>query len=184
MNSVYTVQEAFERLKELHITSNIESVRRWLRQGTIVGIPPSTRKDGWRVEKAALDSFIQERVPSFTTNVALHPVEDVDVEQIKKKAREDMWFEITRINVWEGFIDIKKKDIKECLEHRRYSQHLAPIIWERCVQNSIAYKKPRILYLLDAFKFEGKRLLFDENFGLLEEKILYSMIEYVRKNPM
>lgn len=182
MKTIYTVQEAFERLKELKITSNIESVRRWLRQGTIVGISPSSKKEGWRIEKDELDSFIQNRIPSNTTNISLKAEQSIDVEKIRNDAREAMWFEITRMHMWQGFIEIKKGQIKDCLEHRRYSQHLAPIIWERCIQNSIAYKKPRIFYLLDAFKFEGKRLMLDENFGLLEEKILFPMIEYVRKN--
>ncbi len=48
------------------------------------------------------------------------------------------------------------------------------------IANSRAYKKPRIFYLLEAFGFEGKRLLLDKNFEDLEEQVIFAIIEYVR----
>ncbi|EAD5934775.1 DNA-binding protein, partial [Listeria monocytogenes] len=46
---VYSVNETFDVLKANKITSNIESVRRWLRQGEIEGVAPTSRKEGWKV---------------------------------------------------------------------------------------------------------------------------------------
>jgi FtsZ-binding cell division protein ZapB len=64
-NNMYTVEEAFERLKQYGITENIEVVRRWLRQGKLRGIKPEKRRDGWRIPKENLDAFILERVPGL-----------------------------------------------------------------------------------------------------------------------
>jgi hypothetical protein len=52
------------------------------------------------------------------------------------------------------------------------------------VTNSRAYKKPRVSYLLEAFGFEGKRLLLDRNFSSLEEQVIFSIIEYVRRSRL
>lgn len=46
-----------------------------------------------------------------------------------------------------------------------------------------AYSKPRVFYLLEAFGFEQKRLLLDNNFETLEEQIIFSIIDFVRSNP-
>jgi hypothetical protein len=35
--------------------------------------------------------------------------------------------------------------------------------------------------LLDAFGFDGQRLLYDQNFDDREEQIIFAIIEYVRK---
>ena len=173
---MYSVQEAFEILKENKITSNIESVRRWLRQGKIKGIAPKSRKDGWKILESDLQNFMKERLPDTqnTTNVVTKEIE----EQIRAK----MWNEIARRNIFEGFIEIKKSMLHECIKHRRYSKDLEREVWERCVNNSRAYSKPRVFYLLDAFRFEGQRIKMDENYGTLEEQILFPIIEYVRKN--
>lgn len=79
-------------------------------------------------------------------------------------------------------MEIKKNRINECIDHRSYSKELAQEVWERCEENSKAYKQPRILYLLEAFLFEGQRLLLDQNFASLDEQILFPIIEHVRKN--
>ncbi|MGG5252146.1 hypothetical protein ACQYAD_01115 [Neobacillus sp. SM06] len=96
--------------------------------------------------------------------------------------REVMWWEIARKNVFEGIIEIEKSLLHECILHRKYSNELEKEVWDRCVANSRAYRKPRVSYLLDAFKFEGKRLSFDQNFESLKEQAIFSIIEYVRLN--
>jgi hypothetical protein len=40
--TIHTFDEVFERLKSFKITVHNESVRRWLRQGVIKGIAPSS----------------------------------------------------------------------------------------------------------------------------------------------
>lgn len=64
---MYTVDGAFEKLKEYKITTHKESVRRWLRQGIIQGIAPSYRKEGWLIPKENLDDFIKKRLPNIHT---------------------------------------------------------------------------------------------------------------------
>ena len=61
----YTVNETFEVLKEYKVTSNVESVRRWLRDGTIKGIAPTSRKEGWKVTQTDLDAFLTDRVHGY-----------------------------------------------------------------------------------------------------------------------
>ena len=64
----YTVQEVFDILTTNKVTSNIESVRRWLRQGKLVGIAPKSRKEGWQISHTELMKFLDQRTPN-TTNV-------------------------------------------------------------------------------------------------------------------
>lgn len=94
--------------------------------------------------------------------------------------RATMWYEITRKNIWEGFVPVKKSMLLDAAEHRGYSSALIEQVWNRCVTNSSTYKQPRISYLLDAFGFEGRRILMDKNFATLEEQVVYPLIEYVK----
>lgn len=167
----YTVQEVFDILATNKVTSNIESVRRWLRQGKLVGIAPKSRKEGWQIPHTELMKFLDQRTPN-TTNVVLG----------EEAIRATMWFEVTRKNIWEGYIPITKSLLKEAALHRQYSTHLREEVWERCVNNSMAYKQPRVNYLLDAFSFEGQRLKFDLSFASKEEQAIYVIFEYVKKN--
>lgn len=53
--------------------------------------------------------------------------------------------------------------------------------WETIIQHKRGYARPRIPYLLDAFLFDGKRIKLDQRYELFEEKILYTLIEHLRK---
>lgn len=196
----YNVDEVFELLKVNKITTHKESVRRWLRQGVIKGISPSSRKEGWLVPQEALNDFLQQRLPDGFINEELFnetsndttivvkekdPIYIVeDKSEVEKRVRADMWHELVNKNIWEGYVELKKTRIHECIQHRRFSKELEEEVWQRCVANSRAYKKPRVSYLLEAFRFEGKRLLFDQNFSSLEEQVIFSIIEYVRKSRL
>lgn len=181
---MYNVDEVFEILKKNKITSHKESVRRWLRQGVIRGISPSTRKEGWQIPKESVESFLSERLPDvIKTDIAIENAETNEtyvVKEAKERARVEMWYEVTNKNIWEGYIEIKRTQLRECISHRRYSKELEQSVWEACVANSKAYSKPRVSYLLEAFKFDGKRLLFDQSFAEKEEQVIFAIIEYVR----
>ena len=69
--STYSVTDTFKVLKKHGIVSNIEVVRRWLRQGKLEGIAPATRREGWRVSQSALDSFIAAHSINTTNSIAL-----------------------------------------------------------------------------------------------------------------
>ena len=69
--STYSVTDTFKVLKKHGIVSNIEVVRRWLRQGKLEGIAPATRREGWRVSQSALDSFIAAHSINTTNLIAL-----------------------------------------------------------------------------------------------------------------
>lgn len=178
---LYTVQEVFEVLQTNKITSHIESVRRWLRQGKIEGVAPVRKKDGWKVTQSALDRFLAERLPEnlITTN-DVKENNETNVVIDRESIRAEMWYQITSKNIWEGYIPIKRSLLKEAAEHRYYTPELVEKVWERCVANSSTYKQPRISYLLDAFSFEGERVLLDKNFTSLEEQIVYALIEHVK----
>ncbi|MFE4525770.1 hypothetical protein ACFRCQ_27400 [Cytobacillus firmus] len=189
---LYGIHELFTILKEYKITTNIESVRRWLREGTIEGIPPKSRKQGWQVSQDALDRFLADRLPNnFTTNVVKEPnntTNDVikednatNVVPTREQIREEMWYEITSKNIWEGFVEIKKTMLKEAKKHAKYSDELMKEVWQRCVENSKMYSKPRVSYLLEAFSFEGERILLDQNYADLEEQVIFAIVEYVKK---
>lgn len=180
----YTVNETFDVLKAHKITSNIESVRRWLRQGEIEGLAPTSRKDGWKITHEALERFLADRLPEGVKfrdiNASVAPNE-TNVVLNEEEIRAKMWYQITRKNIWEGYVQIKKAALKQAAEHRHYSPALIEEVWARCIANSSAYKHPRISYLLDAFSFEGKRLKFDTAFESKEEQVIYAICEYVKK---
>lgn len=180
----YNVEEAFERLKACKVTTNKESVRRWLRQGVIKGIAPSSRKEGWKISQKELDLFIQQRVPDdYTTNVVKKSnTTCVAKKEVKEQIRADMWIELVNKNIWEGYVEIKKSAIRACIEHRKYSKELEIAVWQACEENSREYRKPRVSYLLEAFRFKGKRLLLDKNFESIEEQVIFPIIEEVRQS--
>ena len=178
---IYTVNEAFELLKTYKVTSNIESLRRWLRQGEIEGIAPASRKEGWKVSQTALDRFIATRLPDFITKNEVIENNTTNIVLNEEQIRADMWYEITHKNIWESFVTIKKTLIKDAADHRGYSYKLMNEVWERCVANSSAYKQPRVSYLLDAFSFEGERLLLDLKFTSKEEQVIYAIFEHILK---
>lgn len=64
----YTVNEAFEILKREGITKNSQVLRRWLRSGELVGTRAS-RKEGWHIQKADLQTFIDTRKGNITERV-------------------------------------------------------------------------------------------------------------------
>lgn len=178
---MYSVDEVFELLKEKKITTNKESVRRWLRDGVIQGIAPSSRKEGWRISEDAVNAFIQHRLPDDYITRSSKAINTINVvKETKNQIRADMWIELANKNIWEGFVELKKTRLRECIEHRRYSKELEAEVWKRCVNHSKAYSKPRVSYLLEAFGFEGERLLLDQNFADLEEQVLFAIIEHVR----
>jgi hypothetical protein len=178
---LYNVDEVLEVLKTYKITTHKESVRRWLRQGDLKGIAPSSRKEGWLIPKDGLDEFLKQRLPEdYTTNVVKENNKIVVEKEMRERIRAEMWIELANKSMWEGYVELKKTSIHECIQHRRYSKELEALVWQRCVANSRAYKKPRVFYLLEAFGFEGKRLLLDKNFVDLEEQVIFAIIEHVR----
>lgn len=210
---IYTVEQLFEVLEGYKITSNIESVRRWLRNGTIEGIAPTSRKVGWKVTQSALDAFLKERLPekAITTNITkednttdvalsgevaklkeqlsiaqskLHQFREREIQTMDRdEIRAQMWREITSKNIWEGYVSIKRSMLKAAAEHRYYTPELIEKVWERLTTDSSnrGYKQPRVSYLLDAFSFDGERVLMDNSFASLEEQVVYALIEHVKK---
>lgn len=157
-----------------------------MRTGTIKGIAPTSRKEGWTIKENELNKFIQQRLPeSYATNVVKETNDTTTTmvvnDEAREKIRAEMWMELARTGFFEGYIEIKKSFVRACIQHRKYPKALEVEVWTRCLENSKAYKQPRVFYILDAFKFEGKRLLLDKNFESLDEQIMFSIIEYVRK---
>ena len=175
--TIYTVDEAFKMLKQYGITTHIESVRRWLRNGTIKGIPPTTKKEGWRIREEDLQRFIESRVPSTLKNTTIVVKEEIDEEAI----RSAMWWELVRKNIFEGYIEPKKSLVMDCGEHKGYSKDFMKDAWENISQHKRGYRQSRIPYLLDAFLYDGGRIKMDENYESLEEKIIFATLEWLRK---
>lgn len=49
LSEVLSVSEAVAMLGEYRIHHSEQMLRRWLRQGRIQGVPPTSRKEGWRI---------------------------------------------------------------------------------------------------------------------------------------
>jgi hypothetical protein len=120
-------------IKELYNHSTQESVRRWLRQGVIKGIAPSSRKEGWHIPKEALDDFIKIRLPNaYTTNIAKELDSDnvsFNEKEVEERIRAVMWGELANKNMWEGYMELKYSWM---FQHRRYCKELEAEVWQRC----------------------------------------------------
>ncbi|TCP18022.1 hypothetical protein EV207_1731 [Scopulibacillus darangshiensis] len=171
---IYNVDQAFMLLKQYKLTTHKESVRRWLRNGILKGIPPQSKKGGWHIKEADLWVFIRERTP------------DVDPQPRKdpEAIRSAMWWEIVRKNIFEGFIEIKKSDVKTCIEQNRQSKAFERDVWENLRQNKRGYMTPRIPYLLDACLYDGQRIKMDNNFSETKDQILFAVIEHLRQEKV
>lgn len=180
---LYSANEAFTLLESYKITTHEESVRRWLRQGIIKGIPPVSRKEGWLIRETDLYAFIRSRLPDDVSPETNNTTNDVK-EHNKEAIRTEMWWEMANKYIFEGFIEPKKSKIQECIEHKGHSKDLEAYIWNAITEHKMGYAKPHIPYLLDAFLFNEDRIKLDENYELFEEKILYALIEHLRKKKV
>ncbi|KGP71060.1 helix-turn-helix domain-containing protein [Pontibacillus yanchengensis] len=173
----YNVDQAFEVLKQYKITSHKESLRRWLRNGTLQGTPPASRREGWRISEDELWAFIRNRLPD---EVDLSVDESTVSPAQKEDIRAEMWWEMAHQNIFADFLEVKKKRVRECVEHNQQPIDFVDHVWEE-LQAKSWFAKPRIPYLLDAFLFDGKRIKLDTSYASLEEQILFPLIEYIRK---
>ncbi len=175
----YNVEQALEKLKLYKITTHKESLRRWLRNGTIKGIAPASRKKGWRIKEQDLWTFIEQRMPEegiqnpFTTNV-------VKGGDDREFYRSEMWWEMARKNLFEGTIEVQKSDIHACMKAKNYSDKFEEYVWKR-INEHTWQAKPRIFYLHDAFLFNSQRIRMDPTFKQAKEQILYALVEHLRK---
>lgn len=184
---MYELEELFDILKRNKITTNKESVRRWLRQGKIAGTKGAgPKKNGWQVSEEALVSFLKDRLPD---NVESPPVENTTIveitedeqEQLREEGRQDILTRLAANHIWEGRFVFKKKFITDCLDHRRLeNRSLRAYILTRILEHKRGHATPGVVYILDTFDFEGNRLNFDSDFSGREEQIVFSLIEYLR----
>lgn len=177
---LYTVHEAFKLLQEYKITSHKESVRRWLREGKIKGIPPKSRKDGWMIEERDLLDFVQSRMPDSIVTETFNATLDakgIDPTEI----RETMWWELVSKNIFEGMFEVKKAQVRECVAHLRMSDEFESYAWNTMQAHKRGYATPRIPYLLEAALFDGQRIVLDETYETKEEQIIFAVLEYIRK---
>ena len=175
--TTYSVQEVFKKLQALKITSNEESVRRWLRTGKLKGYQQS-KKQGWRITEEDLQHFIDQRLPAFDARQE----RSINTTMVVKEEaiREQMWFEIVQRNIFEGYVEVKKSRLKECIEHKHYSKDFFMYCWDQLTQQHRHHTVPRVPYLLDAFLYDSNRIKMDHHYELLEEKVLFALIEYLR----
>lgn len=184
----YSVDEAFSILLQNKITSNKESLKRWLRQGKLKGEKGGgPKKNAWIIQEKDLRAFIKERLPegvSLSTSllaIELSSFSTEEMEFYRQEGRIDMWQQITSRNIWEGRYEFKKRFIQECMDHLRLdNQNLRDYLFENILSHKNGYAKPGVPYLLEKFRFNGQRLDFYHQYGSLEEQITFSVIDYLR----
>ena|SRR5690625_1649322 len=177
----YNVDEAFSILKKYKITTHKESVRRWLREGKIKGKAPTVKRDGWTIKEGDLYQFIRSKIPEPVPLESVQPDEMNDIQQIENKIRQDIWWELVYKNIYEDYLIIKKRDIKDAINHLRMSKEFETYIWDIVSQHKRGYQTPRVFFILNAFLFKDERVEMDENYGILKEKIIFALIEHLRK---
>ncbi|MEK6190578.1 MAG: hypothetical protein N2A99_06275, partial [Carnobacterium alterfunditum] len=158
---VYSVDEAFLILQHNKITSHKESVKRWLRQGKLLGQKGGgPKKNGWIIQEEDLHAFIKERLPegvSLSTRLLateLSSGSNEKMESYREEGRIDMWQQITSRNIWEGRYEFKKRFTQECIDHLRLdNKNLRDYLLENILSHKNGYAKPGVPYLLEKFRF-------------------------------
>src|SRR5690625_3475834 len=179
---LYNVDEAFELLKKYKITTHKESVRRWLREGKIKGVAPTAKRNGWTIKEEDLYHFIHSRLPDHMPLESLHHDETNEIhQQIENKIRAEIWWILVHKNIFEDYLEIRKKDVQEAMKHLRMSKEFEVEAWSIISRHKRGYQTPRVPYILDAFLFENERVLMDDNYEILKEKIMFALIEHLRK---
>lgn len=178
----YELDELFDILKQKKITTNKESVRRWLRQGKLKGTKGAgTRKNSWWVTKEELQRFLAERLPEDATAASRDVAcSEAAKEQLREEGRNEILDLLARKNLWEGRRVFKKSIVREAL-NRIGNDEARAYIMNRIMQHKAGYATPGVLYLFNHFEFEGERLAFDQRFGLLDEQIIYPLVDYLRQ---
>jgi hypothetical protein len=185
---IYSVDEAFTILHNNKITSNKESVKRWLRQGKLMGTKGGgPKKNGWIIREDDLRVFLQDRLPegvSLSTNListSTGGCSEDERESYREFGRLDLWKQVTGHNIWQGRFEFKKRFVEECILHLRIeNRELRQYILDTILSHKQGYAKPGVLYLLEKFKFNGHILEFSLQYGGIEEQITFSTIEYLR----
>lgn len=180
---IYTVQTAFDLLKTYKLTTHIETVRRWLREGNIKGIPPKSRKEGWMIQERDLLAFIQSRMPDDLKEVSFNTTHVVKKSD-PKTVRASMWWELVTKNIFEDRLEVKKTRVRECVEHLGLSNAFETYAWQAIQTHKRGYSTPRIPYLLEAALFDGQRIVLDTTYETKEEQGLFAVLEYLRKRKV
>lgn len=121
-----TIQEALKILEEHNITSSLQMLRRWIRQGKIVASLPS-RKEGYRIDETSLNLFIQKKELN-QLNQPKTIYRHTDVKQAYK----------------EGFqrgIDNKEGSILDAIKQRDKD-----LILKGLFESTICYSQKQLLY--------------------------------------
>lgn len=93
-----------------------------------------------------------------------------------------MWKQITGLNIWQGRFEFKKRFVEECILHLRIeNRELRQYITNSMLGHKKGYAKPGVLYLLDKFQYNGHILDFATQYGGIDEQIIFSTIDYLRK---
>ncbi|MEB1807162.1 MAG: hypothetical protein LPK26_07650 [Bacillaceae bacterium] len=57
---------------------------------------------------------------------------EVDVEAIKERVCEEMWYELLGKFNFEGYFVLKKSKVKAAVQHMRHSKEFEAEVWESC----------------------------------------------------
>lgn len=180
---MYNVEDAFSLLKTYKITTHMESVRRWLREGTIKGIPPKSRKEGWLIREDDLYAFIRSRLPDDVIQAPSHTTNDAK-ETDREAIRAEMWWELVGKNIFEDILYVKKAHVRDAVAHMGLSKAFETYAWESIREHKRGYATPRIPYLLDAALFDGRRILLDTTYESKNEQIMFAVLEYLRQKKI
>ncbi|WP_240377186.1 helix-turn-helix domain-containing protein [Bacillus piscicola] len=124
-----------------------------------------------------------EALGSAIKRLAFHHLNNNEKQEVESEnIRSEIWWELVRKNFLEGYIELKKVQVMECIRHRGYSQKFGDSVWEEVSTHKRGYSTPRVPYLLDAFLYNNERILMDQEFEYIEEKVLFALIEHIRKN--
>src|SRR5699024_10447516 len=141
------------------------------------------RKEGWLIREDDLYAFIRSRMPDEWEFDAFNATSDAKGSQ-KEEIRSEMWWELAEKSIFEGMFEPKKKQLQACIHHIGHSKAFEAYAWEKIASHTRGYATPRIPYLLDAFLFDGKRIKINQGYELFEEKILYALLEQLRKEKI
>lgn len=140
----YTVNEAFEILKREGVTKSVQVIRRWLRSGELKGTRAS-RKEGWKIKKSDLQTFIDTREGNITDKVTKE-----QTDKAYQKGYEQGHIDTIRRLIGQGFG--QSVTVRKSILHYYVERNLSNKVRQREVLDWIFGKRASInIHVLDNY---------------------------------
>lgn len=191
MNKILTVEQAYQKLYDQGITSSIQVVRRWIRQGKIKA-EMNSRKEGYIILQKDLEEFCKNYVQKKASI-------NIDYNKGFEDGQKKAWEEIKQrdkdlisrhLSVFDKQHRIERASLKEKAgrAHERYKKEFLKFIDKELFSRNIKTPRKEIyfnelgewIWIIDAYILFDKVNLLDQDMDIVDS-VENTLIEYLYK---